>query len=332
MNATKEVKAVSFEGQVFSVGMDVHKKSWNVTVVKNSIFLKRFSIQPDTSLLISILGKKYPDGKFEFCYEAGFCGFWIQRDLNKLGYKCIVVNPADVPTTQKDKVTKSDSVDSRKLAHELSNNSLQPIYIPIVEEEAYRDVYRYRSSLIKKQTSIKNQIKSLLDKYGIEGLTSKWSNKYIAWLDEIVFPHKYSKLVLDSYVTDLAYISNKIKDVTKKLKELLSSDPKQEEAFNILKSIPGVGDICALTLIAEIGNVDRFENDDQFCSYIGLIPMTKDSGEKNSSRGITFRHKQKLRDMLIESSWIAAREDPTMIIRFEELSKRFKKVMASYVR
>ncbi len=325
MNVTKEVKTVSFEGQVFSVGMDVHKKSWSVTVVKNGIFLKRFSIQPDTSLLLSILRKKYPDGKFEFCYEAGFCGFWIQRELSKLGYKCIVINPADVPTTQKDKVTKSDSVDSRKLAHELSNNSLQPIYIPAVEEEAFRDVYRYRSSLIKKQTSIKNQIKSFLNKYGIESLTTKWSMKYISWLDKIVFPHEYSKLVLDSYIDVLDFISNKIKDITKKLKELLNRDSKQQKVFNILKSIPGVGDICALTLIAEIGNVDRFENDDQFCSYIGLIPMTKNSGDKNYSRGITFRHKNKLRCMLVESSWIAVREDPTMLIRFEELSKRMHK-------
>ena len=137
------------------------------------------------------MDNKYPKGKFEFCYEAGFCGFWLQRELSNSGYKCIVINPADVPTTQKEKVSKSDSIDSRKLAEGLSNNLLTPIHIPEIVEEAYRDLYRYRLNLVKRQTALKNQIKSFLNRYGIEVSveygSGKWTKKFINGLK---FRHK----------------------------------------------------------------------------------------------------------------------------------------------
>lgn len=328
MSRTKEVKKVSFEGQVFSVGLDVHKNSWSVSVIKGGMLLKKFTIEPSTSLLLSVLNKKYPDGQFEFCYEAGFCGFWIQRNLSKLGYKCIVINPADVPTTQKDKVTKSDDVDSRKLAESLYNNVLTPIHIPTIEEEGFRDVYRYRLSLVKKQTALKNQIKSFLNKCGIEipedYASLNWSRKFIQWLKTVKFQHRYSKLAFSNYLEDLNHISAKVSSITKDLQELLKKDKEKSELFRILKTTPGIGNVCAISLIAELWDIKRFETDDKLCSYVGLIPMTKNSGDKTYVRGVTFRHKKKLRCMLVESSWVAIREDPAMLIRYEELKTRMQ--------
>jgi len=326
MNNRKEVKTVSFKGQVFSIGLDVHRKNWSVSIVKGGMMLKTYSIEANVLALLSLLNKKYPDGEFEFCYEAGFSGFWLQRELTEAGYKCIVVNPADIPSTQKEKVTKSDTVDSRKLARELHNKQLYAIYVPCVEEEAYRDIYRYRVATVKKQTAVKNQIKSFLNKYGIEVGKDfegkKWTKKFIKWLGGVRFSHKYSRIAFDNYLEDLDYISTKVINITKELSSLLKANKYTCNIHRILRSNPGIGVACSIALVAEIWDMNRFKNDDSFCCYLGLIPMTKNTGDKEYSMGITFRHKKKLRWMIIESSWVAIREDPALLLRYEELKKR----------
>lgn len=121
---------LSFENNNFFIGIDTHIKSWRVTIRNSGLELKTFSINPSPVELFLHLTKHYPDGSFNTVYEAGFCGFWPQRKFKELGINCIVVNPADIPSSNKEKVVKTDPTDSRKLARELENNSLKPIYIP----------------------------------------------------------------------------------------------------------------------------------------------------------------------------------------------------------
>jgi predicted esterase YcpF (UPF0227 family) len=87
-------------------------------------------MDPNPQKLMQHLKKNYPNAYYHSTYEAGFCGFWAHRALCKLGINNIVVNPADVPTTHKEKTQKRDKRDSRKLARELADGSLEAIYIP----------------------------------------------------------------------------------------------------------------------------------------------------------------------------------------------------------
>ena len=120
----------NFENQVFYIGIDVHKRSWTVTIRTNNMFLKTFSMNPSPEELAKHLKKNYPDGIYKSTYEAGFCGFWIHKQLTELGIDNIVIHAADVPTTHKEKITKTDKVDSKKLAKELEHQNLNGIYIP----------------------------------------------------------------------------------------------------------------------------------------------------------------------------------------------------------
>ena len=117
----------NFKNIMFYIGIDTHRKSWTVTIRSNQIELKTFSMNPATKELFNYLNKHYPDGIFKIVYEAGFAGFSIYRKFKELELNCIIVNPADIPTTNKEKTIKRDPTDSRKLSRELENGSLKAI-------------------------------------------------------------------------------------------------------------------------------------------------------------------------------------------------------------
>jgi transposase len=123
-------KELDFKGQNIYVGIDVHLQSWSVTVLSEHSVLRKFHQNPDAEALHKFLVTNYPGANYHSVYEAGFCGFWIHRSLVRLGIHNIVVNPADVPTMNKEKLRKTDAVDSSKLARELRSNSLTGIYVP----------------------------------------------------------------------------------------------------------------------------------------------------------------------------------------------------------
>ena len=127
--------AIDFKSQNFFVGIDVHKKNWSITIRCLGLKLENFKMDPVPEQLAVHLNKKYPEGSFNSVYEAAFSGFWIHHRLIKLGINNIVVNPADVPTTNKEKSNKNDIVDSRKLAKELENGTLNAIHIQSIEEQ-----------------------------------------------------------------------------------------------------------------------------------------------------------------------------------------------------
>lgn len=107
-------ETINFKGHNIYVGFDVHKKNWKVTVMAESIMYKSFNQPPHPEVLVNYLQKNFPGGTYHSAYEAGFCGYWIHYQLQQLGVKSIIVNPADIPTTQKEKVQKEDLRDSLK--------------------------------------------------------------------------------------------------------------------------------------------------------------------------------------------------------------------------
>ena len=121
---------LNFINQHFFVGIDVHLKQWKVTIRFSGRRTENIFNASCTYRIISIPSKQYPGGTYHIVYEAGFCGFWIQRAFKELGVQCIVVHPADTPTTAKEKTYKTDPVDSRKLSRELENSSVQSYLHP----------------------------------------------------------------------------------------------------------------------------------------------------------------------------------------------------------
>lgn len=324
----KNSKKISFAGLHFYIGIDTHLKNWKVTIRLNGIELKTFSMNPSPFELYNYLNRNYPDGIFHIVYEAGFCGFWVQRKFMELGVNCIVVNPADVPTSNKEKVYKNDPIDSRKLARELENKSLKGIYIPDIFHEELRHLVRLRFRIVQNQTRIKNRIKALLYTQGInipQHFTgnSRWSAAFIEWLRAIHLNTSAGNFSLQNMIEQLLQLREHNKNV---LKELRRQSKQKHIAviINALLSVPGVGFITAITLFSEIIDMNRFSNDAKTAAFVGLVPSTRSSDDTVYNNGISFRQNKFLRPILVEAAWTAVRNDPAMTLKYKELTKRMK--------
>ena len=275
------------------------------------------------------LAKNFPGGNYFSAYEAGFCGFWIHNKLKELGVNSIVVNPADVPTTDKERDQKSDPVDSRKIARALRNNELHAIHVPSSKTLEDRTFLRTRAMVVKDITRYKNRIKSFLYFHGIEipesfiKNNSHWSKRFIDWLDNITMTENSGKESLNIIVSTVKNLRAMLLDITKKIK-ILSKTETYQKNVELLKNVPGIGLITAMTLLTELETIKRFSNTDQLCRFVGFIPSSHNSGENEKTGNITKRRNDRLRSALIESAWIAARLDPVLMKSYHEYCKRME--------
>lgn len=126
---TGKAKEIDFSNTDIYVGIDNHKKSWKVNILVGEIDHKTFTQNPEPKILNKYLQKNFPRGNYYSAYEAGYSGFWAHELLEKLGIKSMVVNPADVLTMDKERRTKNDRIDCRKIARSLRNGDLKGIII-----------------------------------------------------------------------------------------------------------------------------------------------------------------------------------------------------------
>lgn len=320
-----QVSKLDFTGQGIYTALDTHRKSWKVTVFTEHFEHKTFSQSPDVDGLVHYLHRNFPGGEYHVVYEAGFCGFWIHDKLKEKGINCIVVNPADVPTTDKEKKGKCDPVDSRKLARNLRNGDLIAIYVPQREKVEDRSLVRTRHAMVKKQTRCKNQIKSILHFYGIEipeALAERrWSRKFIDWLSELQMTRASGDVTLKTYLDELSHLRQTIAKLTKEIRRLAHTE-EYAENHRLLKSVIGISTLTAMTFLTEIVDIHRFKNLDRLANYVGLVPDTASSGEKEVNIGITSRRNSQLRGILIEAAWVAVRKDPALLLAYSQLLKK----------
>lgn len=322
---TKIQQIADFTGQTIYVGMDVHLKNWNITLYHGQQYLRKFQQESDAKALVTHLTSHYPNAHFKLAYEAGFCGFWIQREFAKVGMDCIVVNAADVPQTDKGLKTKTDTTDSRRIGQALSAGMLKPIYVPTQETESDRALVRYRHKLRSDLMRSKTRIKSFLHKFGIklpeEFNNSKYTIAFLNWLKALEIPHSFSKLTLIRMIEQVEYLQGQILQLTRDLRVMVRTDRYASQA-KLLMSVPGIGALTALSLLTEIEDIRRFKTFYHFNSFIGLCPTEFSSGETERKGSMTPRHHAVLRSLIIEMSWSAIRLDPAMTIAYNEYIKR----------
>jgi transposase len=322
--------ALDFSNQKFFVGIDVHKKNWKVTIQSKQIQIKTFSMNPSVEQLASYLNKRYPGGEYYSVYEAGFCGYWINRELNQHGIKNIIVNPADVPTSNKEKLSKTDKIDSRKLARELENQTITSIYIPTEYQQQLRSLCRLRYSLTKDLVRLKNRIKGHLYFYGnqIPEDSNYWSGRFIACLRQLEFSDPMGKEYLSVCLDEMLRVKERILAINKELRKAAQNSPFREIIRKLYQTVPGIGFMTAITLFTEIIDMKRFSNIEKLASYVGLVPSVNASGEREKTIGLTVRKNKYLRYLLIESSWIAIKQDEALFQYYSHLVKRMKKTRA----
>jgi transposase len=327
----QENSTATVEVQAYYLGIDVHKRNWVVTIRSSGLQLKTISISAGVQELWSYLQSHYPSGVYYSVYEAGFSGFSTHQQLEAVGIHNIVVHPADVPSSQKEKHQKTDAIDSRKLARELEHHRLRGIYVPDSQSEQFRSLVRMRHNCVKQQTRIKNQIKSLLYQYGLQEIIPQnncnghWSARFIAQVasqqQHLCAPGAQTMQLL---LQQLSVYRQQVLDSTQSLRKLVSEHPAMAAQISLLQSVPGIGFVSAVTLQSELITMDRFRSVDQLNSFVGLVPSVRSSGDRHSVGGLSYRCNSRLRRMLVEASWIAVRRDAALLQSYKALTGRMK--------
>lgn len=323
-----EYTYAQFTGQDVFVGIDASRKSWRVAVRLGGQLHKRFAQPPQAEVLMTYLQRHFPGACYHCVYEAGYEGFWIHDSLRALGADCIVVHPADVPTSDKERQFKNDPVDADKLARDLSSGALQPIYIPARGQVEDRTLVRMRGSFVRKQTRCKNQIKALLEFYGYrvpqDQLERYWSRAYIRWIESLTMLRPSGQHALEVLLQELLFLRQTIAQLNRQIRQLALEEP-YARIIPCISSVCGVSVLAAMIFVVEVVDIDRFATLDELASYMGLIPGEYSSGNSQLMTGVTYRRNAFLRHMIIECAWVAQREDPALLQAFVHLSQRMPK-------
>lgn len=310
-----------FSSQDFYVGIDVHKRSWSVTVRAFELEVAHFTQPPVVEILASTLNKKFPSASFHSAYEAGFCGTSTHTQLVKLGIDNIVIHPADVPATDKQKKNKTDLHDSRALARYLEKGLLHGIHILPDNQQELRSLYRLRESTTRERARATNRLKAYLMYTGITipdefCETKGFSIKVIKWLESKTLSTEAGTLCLRQYIQEYKDQREKVKYLTQELKRFIEESYPDE--YRVLLTIPGYGPIVSIALLSEVGDFTRFDDPGQYCSYLGLIPWEASSGDTLKTKGVQPRCNKHLRPMLVEAAWMAIRKDSNLLAYYKK--------------
>jgi transposase len=320
---------LNFKGANIYIGIDVHLKSWSVTILTEHNHHKTFSQPPDPEKLFGYLQTHFPGAAYHSAYEAGFSGLWAHHRLSALGIDNIVVNAADVPTTGKELLHKTDSIDSRKIARSLRAKELQGIHVLSMSTLEDRDLLRVRNTVVSDLRRLKQRVKMLLYFHGVHipadfANDTLFSKRFICWLREEASAKEGINREAFLFLIDELEAKKKSLRIISRAVIRLGKNERYAGNMELIRSIPGIGLITGITFLVEIESIARFPNSDRFAGFIGVIPSCHSSGEKEGKGGMTPRGAKNLRAALIESSWIAARRDPVLSLAFNKYCRRME--------
>ena len=311
------------------VGMDTHKESTDVSYVLDGrehsplhlgkIATRKLAVRK----LVRQLQSKHAKSTLYFVYEAGPCGYWLYRLITSLGHECFVVAPSLIPKKPGDRV-KTDKRDSLQLAQLLKNGDAQGIYVPSEPDEAIRDLSRARERAMHDLNDGKYQLKALLLRNHINyGGTANFSVKHQRWLAEIVLPHPAQQIVLQEMIRTITQRMSRLE----RLDNELIHQVRQWRFYPVVKALQamrGVRLLVATGVIAELGDLTRFDTPRKLMSYVGLTPSEYSSGGKRKLGGVTKAGNSRARRLLIEGAHsyrYPANISREMVQRQEGLSK-----------
>jgi len=233
----------------------------------------------------------------EIAIEATPSWYWLYDELEEEGFRVKLSHPLKTKAIASAKV-KTDKVDSATLAHLLRSNLLPLSYVPEKPVRLNRELLRYRASLVKIQTGVKNKIHTILAKNNVShSYSDLFGKEGMAFLHSLALPENY-KIALEGYLTVLDVVRREIRLASKKVEQLAEGD---RDAM-LLMTIPGMGYYSALLTKSEIGDVKRFRSAKQLCAYAGLVPSTYASGNVCFHGHITKQGSRWLRWILIEAA------------------------------
>jgi transposase len=286
--------------------MDVHKESIAVAYVAQEhgaevTYLGTIGTRPcDIDPLIRKMQSKATH--LVFVYEAGPCGYWLYRYLRKKDYDCWVVAPSLIPKKAGDRV-KTDRRDAMQLARLARSGALTAVYVPTVEDEAIRDLTRARENAISDLKDAKFRLTAFLLRHDIRYVgRANWGPAHLRWLSEVVCPTPVQQIVFQEYVRAVSEHHERLQRLEQELQEHVKAW-RLYPVVEALQALRGVQFTVAVTIVAEIGDLSRFDTPRELMKFLGLIPSESSTGERRRQGSITKAGNTHARRALVEGAW-----------------------------
>jgi transposase len=262
------------------VGLDVHKETISVALADGG---KRGDVRTfgqiinTPAALARMLAKLSQPGRtLKFCYEAGPCGYGIQRQLAAAGHDCVVVAPSLIPRKPGDRI-KIDRRDANNLARLHRAGELSAVWIPDPAHEAMRDLVRARLAAVRSLRQARQQLSGFLLRHGCHYGRSAWTQMHRRWLAGLRFGQPAHFIVLEDHIATIEAATDRRDRLTKQI-EMMLSDWSLAPVVHALQALRGMALVTAATMIAELGDISRFANPRQLMAYLGLVPSEHSSG------------------------------------------------------
>jgi transposase len=286
------------------VGLDVHKNSIAVALAdagRNAEVRNYGVIGGDLDDLHRLVKKlSAPDRELQFVYEAGPCGYEIYRSLTAKGLDCAVCSPAHTPKSPADRI-KTDGRDAITLARLHRAGELTYVFVPRADDEAMRDLTRCREDAKKAQRTVQQQLSGMLLRLGYRYSQNNWTKAHFGWLADQKMPTDSQQVVFQEYINAIKETGDRLERLTKQVGALVPAW-RMAPVVSALQALRGVSLVVASTMIAELGDITRFENPKQLMAFLGLVPSEHSSGEKKQRGKITKTGNGHARRVLIEGA------------------------------
>lgn len=286
----------------YVVSLDVHARSTFIYMVdaETGEILLEVNVRGGLRKTLKHIQKYGTPGSTCIIYEAGCLGFYPYRFYTSRGYACKVIAPHSIPHTSRRK--KTDRRDSKKNLHHFLSGILSMVNVPPAEQEAARDLNRYRAACVHKLIKVKQQIAAYILRNGLEFVETKtlWTKAHRKWLRTVELP--VFRTHLDLLVDELDITEAHIKRVDAKLDEIVNQTPLFRRWATLYRLLPGIGRVGSMTLVLEIGDMTRFTHAPGFVDFVGLMPGKNASGDSDPAIAITKEGNRHVRYALVAAA------------------------------
>jgi transposase len=290
------------------IGLDVHADTITAAVAEPNGEVRALGVIPNRLESIrKLMAKLGPAKALKACYEAGPTGYVLYWQLTALGIACEVIAPSLVPVKAGDRV-KTDRRDAVKLARSYRAGDLTAVWVPDADHEALRDLVRAREDARQDQHRARQRLGKFLLRHGRrppQDVKKSWTLKYMTWIKEQVhFDQQALEATLLDYVHEVDHMAERIQRLEEAIAEAIQKAPLEMRAVvEALQALRGVAHITAVTVVAELGTLSRFDGPRQLMGYSGLVSSEFSTGNRIQRGSITKTGNAHLRRVIVESAW-----------------------------
>jgi transposase len=240
-------------------------------------------------------------GPVQMCYEAGPCGYALQRQVTTARVSCQVIAPALIPRKPGERI-KTNRRDARKLAELLRAGLLTEVRPPTPEEEAVRDLCRARDDAREDLQRARHRLGKLLLRRGLHYSGRNWTRAHRQWVDSLQWTQSAERVVVDDYQLAIDHLEARLIELDRRLAEIAETAPYREPV-GWLRCFRGIDTLTAILILAELHDFRRFHSARALMAYLGLVPGEDSTGEKHRRGRITRTGNALVRRLLVETAW-----------------------------